>query len=340
MEGMELFSTLALSPSADLYYGPETFNSVFKQTVVETRSLSSNFTYFEGNLTLKVQNGSSKKTKVSKVEIKIDGVVIVSSTDFRKNVNIVSKQLSNLTSTSVLEVTLEGKTGSFIELLIEGTLKEDVIVDIDGNYYHTVQIGTQTWMAENLKTTKYRNGNLIGTTTPATLDISAETNAKYQWAYEGNDLDVVPMYGRLYTWFAVTDSRNVCPADWHLPTITEWGTLTKYLKDNGYGYPGGLDIDVAKSMASTSHWNTSTVLGAIGNDQASNNSSGFTAEPGGIRFNNRDGLYFRNFRYGGHWWTATENNTYFQLFYSVASTLNGHYFDYIHIGQSVRCLKD
>jgi len=97
---------------------------------------------------------------------------------------------------------------------------EGTITDIEGNVYNLVAIGTQTWMKENLKTTRYRNGDLIGTTTPATLDISGESTPKYQWAYAGNESNVIT-YGRLYSWHAVADSRNVCPTGWHVPTDVE-----------------------------------------------------------------------------------------------------------------------
>ena len=87
-------------------------------------------------------------------------------------------------------------------LMINSCKKNDdnVIKDADGNVYTSVTIGTQVWMKENLKTTKYGNGDLIGTTTPATLDISLESTPKYQWAYEGNESNV-NTYGRLYTWY-------------------------------------------------------------------------------------------------------------------------------------------
>ena len=75
------------------------------------------------------------------------------------------------------------------------------VTDIDGNSYHTLTIGTQVWLDENLKTTKYRNGDLIGTTSSATLDISMQTTIKYQWAYDGNESNVA-IYGRLYTGFS------------------------------------------------------------------------------------------------------------------------------------------
>ena len=102
------------------------------------------------------------------------------------------------------------------------------VTDIDGNQYNTVTIGNQVWMAENLKTTKYQNGDEIGTTTPATLDISGETSPKYQWAYNGSEANV-NTYGRLYTWYAVADERNICPAGWHVPSDDEWKTLEMFL---------------------------------------------------------------------------------------------------------------
>ena len=98
-----------------------------------------------------------------------------------------------------------------------------------------IPVGSQVWMAENLKTTMYRNGDLVGTTTPATLDITSENIPKYQWAYDGIESNVAT-YDRLYTWYAVTDSRNICPTGWHVPSDAVWITLIDYLKNNGYGY--------------------------------------------------------------------------------------------------------
>jgi uncharacterized protein (TIGR02145 family) len=182
-------------------------------------------------------------------------------------------------------------------------MKEDDIAvqDIDGNIYNTVTIGKQVWMKENLKTTRYSNGDIIGTTTPATLDIWGETTPKYQWACNDNE-DYVAIFGRLYTWYAATDSRNVCPTAWHVPSKDEWKTLIDYLTNKHYGY-GGSGDDIAKSMAATSGWTLSGTAGAVGNDQASNNSSGFSARPSGMRF-----LSGSNTVTGGQcfWWSSSE----------------------------------
>jgi uncharacterized protein (TIGR02145 family) len=102
------------------------------------------------------------------------------------------------------------------------------VKDIDGNIYQTATIGSQIWMKENLKVTKYRNGDIIGTTSSPSISICADTLPKYQWAFDGND-SLVTRYGRLYTWFTVTDKRNVCPTGWHLPHYDEWKKLKKQL---------------------------------------------------------------------------------------------------------------
>jgi uncharacterized protein (TIGR02145 family) len=179
-----------------------------------------------------------------------------------------------------------------------------IVKDYEGNLYNTIKIGNQLWMAENLKTTRYSNGDLIGTTTPATLDISAETTPKYQWAYAGNESNVAT-YGRLYTWYAITDTRNVCPAGWHVPSDAEWTALTDYLTNNGYGYLGSGGI--AKSLAATSGWTANASPGVVGNDQASNNRSGFGAFPGGYR---QLGGNFGLMGDYGDWWSATEYDMY------------------------------
>ena len=215
-------------------------------------------------------------------------------------------------------------------------MQAQTVTDIDGNVYKTVAIGTQVWIAENLKTTKYSNDDLIETTIPSTYDISGESTPKYQWAYDGDESNVAT-YGRLYTWFAITDSRNVCPIGWHVPSDAEWTILADYLTNNGYGY-GGSGSDIAKSMATTSGWTTYTTAGTVGNDQASNNSSGFSALPGGSRSNNGA---FVNIGDNGLLWSSTETlatYAFYRYIIYVNSDVFGNYCDK-STGLSVRCLK-
>ncbi len=150
--------------------------------------------------------------------------------------------------------------------------------DADGNHYEVIHIGTQTWMAQNLRTTKYRNNESIGTTTGAINDY---VTSKYQWVYNDNESNAVK-FGRLYTWYAATDSRNIAPAGWHISTDAEWRTLQYYLVDNGYNYDGSTTSGnkIAKALAATTDWITDTGPGSIGNDLTKNNSSGFSALPG------------------------------------------------------------
>lgn len=219
------------------------------------------------------------------------------------------------------------------------------VTDIDGNRYFTTTIGNQTWMAENLKTTRYNNGDLIGTTTPATLDISAETTPRYQWAYAGNESNV-SVYGRLYTWFAATDNRKVCPAGWHLASDAEWTTMEAYLNANGYNFDGTTSFSVynkiGKSLSAAVSWRLIGIAGSIGNFDfpAYRNKSGFTALPGGIR--RIDGL-FNSMNEVAYYWTGTEIDASFayvrNLYYSNTNTnrIGNMKSDYAF---SLRCIAD
>jgi uncharacterized protein (TIGR02145 family) len=195
--------------------------------------------------------------------------------------------------------------------------------DGDNKNYPVVEIGSQIWMAENLKTTKYSNGDLIATTIPATLDISGESTPKYQWAYNGDESNATT-YGRLYTWDAVTDSRSVCPTGWHVPTDAEWAALTTSL--------GGEDVAGGKLKETrTTHWLTPNT--------GATDESGFTALPGGFR--SGDGA-FLDVGKRCPWWSASEGDvTIAWLRYVYYSNSKVGRDDFIKKdGFFVRCLKD
>jgi uncharacterized protein (TIGR02145 family) len=214
-------------------------------------------------------------------------------------------------------------------IILAHSCKKDVynppyMTDHDGNVYTSVTIGTQEWMVENLKTTKYRNGDLIGTTTPDTLDITAEATPKYQWAPNGDESNVAT-YGRLYTWYAITDPRNVCPSGWHIPSQDEWETLKSFL--------GGEDIAGGKlKETGTAHW--------LSPNTGATNETGFTALPSG----GRSISYFGGFGTISYWWTSTSDQG---LDWTADS--EGMYNEYPslvlestskYMGWSVRCIKD
>ncbi len=232
----------------------------------------------------------------------------------------------------------DGKSYEF-----EGLCDEKGVIDIDGNVYDTITIGEQTWIAENLKTTSYSNGDLIGTTMPSTLDISGEIEPKYQWAFEGDESNV-DTYGRLYTWDAITDDRNVCPSGWHVPTSDDWTTLITYLETNNYGYEGSGD-DIAKSLASTSNWYTNDIYpGTIGFELENNNSSGFNGMPAGERRNGRFCWTHGKIGSIACWWSATADEAYPELgkWYNLVNKVDK--LDLVQglkiRGISVRCVKD
>ena len=212
------------------------------------------------------------------------------------------------------------------------------VTDVDGNTYNSVGIGSQLWMAENLKTTKYGNGELIGTTTPASLVITTEIDPKYQWAYNGDEANVA-IYGRLYTWHAATDSRNLCPAGWHLPAADEWDILDNYLTNNGYAFELTPHW-ISKSLASTSLWDDCGVVGSTGNDQISNNSSGFNAFPSGERIHSGT---FHLKGYTATWWTSTigpGTSSWVRWISTVYPFLCNYNNQYRMNGNAVRCVKD
>jgi len=161
----------------------------------------------------------------------------------------------------------------------------DPVTDIDGNVYKTVKIGNQFWMAENLKTTKYRNGDEIGTTL---TEIVLESTPKYQWVVGGND-SYLADYGRLYTWYSVTDPRNVCPVGWHIP---EYSELTELID-----FAGGEAVAGNKLReAGTVHW---VYYGGT-------NDFGFSGLPGGFRSEDAE---FMQTGEDGYFWSAKEYTT-------------------------------
>lgn len=237
-------------------------------------------------------------------------------------------------------------SGLILLLILIHSCKKEVdntVQDIDGNIYNTVTIGTQVWMKENLRTTKYRNGDLIGTTSPSTMSIANEISPKYQWA-AGNDENTVLTYGRLYSEYAVLDSRILCPTGWHVPTDADWRTLFDYLINNGYG----TEETIGKSLASNSGWGISSEPGAIGNDQQSNNKSGFTALPSGSRDEYGGGIVQFSIGYHCSWWGIRANNSS-ELFslWMLYSFGNVSGLDPVpgiipppFSGHSIRCLRD
>ena len=170
------------------------------------------------------------------------------------------------------------------------------VTDIDGNTYTTIEIGTQVWMMENLKTTKYRNGDVIPNVTD---DVSWAGQSSGAYCNFDNNVNNVADYGRLYNWYAVDDSRNIAPAGWHVPTTEEWRTLVNYVGGGTNYYAGG-----KLKEAGYAHWDPYTYTSGL----EGNNSSGFTALGGGERTIYSTGtVVFRYWRHRGNLWTANSS---------------------------------
>jgi uncharacterized protein (TIGR02145 family) len=194
------------------------------------------------------------------------------------------------------------------------------ITDIEGNVYKIVKIGDQWWMAENLKVTKYNNGDPI----PNVTD-DVEWNDLTSGAYcdYNNEPDNSTTYGKLYNWYALNDSRNIAPTGWHIPSDAEWAALSSYL--GGDSIAGG-----RLKEADTIHWQSPNT--------GATNESGFVGLPGGYRYNNGTFYFLGNI---GVFWSSTEDSKvvwYRGLHYGNTKL---HRFNiYKDFGYSVRCIKD
>ena len=214
------------------------------------------------------------------------------------------------------------------------------VTDIDGNTYSTVKIGEQCWMRENLRTTHYADGAAI----PAGGDNGSYTEP-YYYDYSSHSLPL-EVRGYLYNWPAAmhgasSSSANpsgvqgVCPTGWHLPSDAEWTQLTDYVGSQSEYTCGG---DIAKALASTEGWYTSTNNCAVGNDQSVNNATGFSAVPVGICF----GSSFGNAGVHALFWSATQSSSQDASGRYLTNDDAGvyRYNDIKSDGRSVRCLRD
>ena len=216
------------------------------------------------------------------------------------------------------------------------------ITDQDGNTYDYLTYGDQVWTVENAEMVTYRDGTPIPQVTDGTAWSNLTTGA---WAYYNND-STKP---RLYNWYAVmgihdaeptTPNKEFAPEGWHVPTDAEWTTLEEHLIANSYNYDGTTTGNkIAKSMASTTGWNSSTTTGVPGNDQSLNNSSGFNAFPEGYRYTS--GSFFDEGSFA-FFWSSTEDSTDYAWNRNLNSFNSDLSRDYSNkrIGFSVRFVRD
>ena len=193
-------------------------------------------------------------------------------------------------------------------------------VAFDGYTYSSIVLGNgQEWMAENLRTTVYANGDPIPNITDYQQWPNLTTGA---WSHYNNDSQYENPYGKLYNWYTVADARNVCPTGWHVPTDAEYTLLTDYL--------GGVPVAGGKMKSTgTQYW--------VSPNTYATNESGFSGLPGGIRTS-----AFNEIGSNGIWWSSTETNTT-NAWDRVLYYNNGDVFRSAgskEDGFSVRCLRD
>jgi|GEM_PF-2930107 len=232
-------------------------------------------------------------------------------------------------------VTKYGDEKSFSTLIkpVYGT-----VTDYDGNEYVTLTAGTQTWMMENLKVTHYSNGDEIPNVTDGNewryLYNEEEEEDKGAWCDYNNDVNKGALYGHLYNWYAATDSRNIAPDGWHVPTRADWETLQAYL-----GVENGNPLyipEIGKKLKEkgTDHWTS---------PNKASNVSRFTVLPGGYRseYGNFNSEYYRTYL----WSSGTYGSLayYRMLFHDhkhIGFNPSGSEDLYRTVGAYVRCVKD
>ena len=194
-------------------------------------------------------------------------------------------------------------------------------ITYNGVTYNTVQIGSQCWLKENLKTTHYNDGTSIPNVTDNAI---WETTTSGAYCCYDNNPSNCNTYGALYNWYAVNTDK-LCPNGWHVPSDAEWTTLVNYL--GGASVAGG-----ALKEAGTSHWSSPNT--------SATNSSGFSALPGGYR-DDSDGS-FDNLGINGYWWSSTEydGSLAWDRSLNYYNAYVSRYDDDKWYGFSVRCLRD
>jgi len=219
------------------------------------------------------------------------------------------------------EKTIDKQTNGRTTAIFNPDVTYGTMTDQDGNIYKTVVIGTQTWMAENLRTGRYANGdsitfinlkefteNFINRATGACCNYH---NTKY--------VDTIATYGKFYNWYAVNDNRGIGPPGWHVPSTSEWQVLFNF---------GGDTTSGKLKEIGTYHWRDPNT--------GATNSTGFTAMPAGMVFN----MFYPVGEYGIYWTSTLDFNGIHLVYFSWNNEICVNKIDFANTGYCVRLIKD
>lgn len=207
------------------------------------------------------------------------------------------------------------------------------LTDIDGNIYNTVEIGTQCWMKENLKTKHFNNGGSILTVLNNSQWSNTTSGACSDY---NNDTSNTSVYGKLYNWYAVIDPAGLCPVGWHEPKNSEWNYLIKTLDPNA----DTSCVSCISSLIAGGLLKETGNLHWLSPNTGATNSSGFNALPAGMR-SSSNGYYSQLGNYA-YFWTVTpysNNSSFYHSFLTNSAEVRSYNLLY-GTGFSVRCIKD
>jgi uncharacterized protein (TIGR02145 family) len=282
-----------------------------------------NFVFSQEGVGINTSSSPADNSAILDVSAIGRGLLIPRMTTANRPANPVESLLIYNTDTRCFEA-YNAKISQWVNIACLGnsTCGGTITDSRDSKTYNTVLIGTQCWFKENLNATTYLNGDAIPDVTDNTAWTNLTTGAYCNYDNDANNANT---YGRLYNWFAVNDSRKLCPVGSHVPTETEWVTLIDYV--GGSSVAGG-----HLKEAGTAHWSSP--------NYKADNSSGFTALPGGNLLYNI-GTFF-GLGSNALFWNSTEYNASYARYRYLDYNTGGVIGQYIGktYGFSVRCIKD
>ncbi len=264
-----------------------------------------------------------------------------SQQSYYRSINFDYSTLQRSISSKSMGYSVRCVRGESAQPLTDFYCGRDKVIDADSNAYTTVKIGTQCWMAQNLRNTHFNNGDAVSISDA----MNSETDP-YRYTPD-NDENRVAEYGYLYNWIAAASSKGLCPVGWHLPSDAEWTTMTDFVYNSttpNYKCSNCTETPnvnntpcIAQALASTSGWDSSNKPCAAGYDLTSNNATGFFASPAGYALNT---LYGR--RGNAFFWTSTETDSqqsyYRSINYNYSTLQRSEYSK--KMGCSVRCVRN